>query len=71
MYGYGYVDGKTTINVYDTWSQGGGSLTWGGYYYGRLHYGVTVMEIIPAPGAVLLGSIGVGFVGWLRRRRTL
>ena len=40
-------------------------------YEGNVHILVPDTTIIPAPSAILLGGIGVGLVGWLRKRRVL
>ena len=40
-------------------------------YFDRAQDQLITVNIIPAPGAILLGSVGVVFVGWLRRRKVL
>ena len=57
------------------WNFGTDVDNWRDYNNGRVGYipppGEPAAAVVPAPGAILLGSLGTCLVGWLRRRKSL
>jgi len=53
MLGVGYDNASTTIYIHDTWDHTSHTMTWGGSYSGRTHYGVGVFQIENGPTRIV------------------
>jgi len=45
MVGLGYDDSTNTMYIHDTWDYNTYTMTWGGYYGGYLHMGITIVTL--------------------------
>jgi hypothetical protein len=79
VYDFGKMGLLDELNAYVATTPGSGRLNFGfgidpdcHYYNSGIEFVITTAtNVIPAPGAVLLGGIGVCLVGWMRGRRAL
>lgn len=78
VYDFGSLHLLDTLNAYAATQPTSGKANFGfgidpdcHYYNSGITFEITTCPTVPVPGAVLLGSIGVVIVGWLRRKKTL
>jgi hypothetical protein len=71
--GLGYADpiSKVSLSFFASAGSTTYSNAYGQVWFDNINGNGNGTPVVPAPGAIMLGSIGIGLVGWLRRSRTL